>query len=100
MVYAAELARLAGRMSADLVDRHRKLLAAIGLPTDYPAAAWADLLAAMKIDKKARGDRLRFVVLDGLARPGILEAPDPGLLIAAYAAASSERPGADRRGPG
>ncbi len=89
MLYAAELARLAGRLPADLVDQHREVLGAVGLPTDYPAAAWPDLLAAMKIDKKARGDRLRFVVLDGLARPAILEAPDPGLLIAAYAAVSA-----------
>jgi 3-dehydroquinate synthase len=40
---------------------------------------------AMKLDKKTRADRLRFVVLDGLAKPSILEAPDPSLLIAAYA---------------
>ena len=39
----------------------------------------------MKVDKKSRGDRLRFVILDGLAPPGILEAPDPALLTAAYA---------------
>ena len=42
------------------------------------------LRAAMQIDKKARGDRLRFIVLDGLARPGLLEAPDEDLLRAAY----------------
>jgi 3-dehydroquinate synthase len=36
------------------------------------------------VDKKSRADRLRFVVLDGLAKPGILEAPDPSLLVAAY----------------
>jgi 3-dehydroquinate synthase len=28
---------------------------------------------------------LRFVVLDGLAKPGRLEGPDPALLAAAYA---------------
>ena len=31
---------------------------------------------AMRIDKKARGDRLRFVVLDGVGAPGRLEDPD------------------------
>jgi len=36
------------------------------------------------VDKKARGDRLRFVVLEGLGRPAILEAPDPQLLLAAF----------------
>jgi 3-dehydroquinate synthase len=39
----------------------------------------------MKLDKKTRADRLRFVVLDGLARPTIMEAPDPAVLVAAYA---------------
>jgi 3-dehydroquinate synthase len=40
----------------------------------------------MRVDKKARGSRLRFVVLDGLARPGILTDPPDDLLRAAYAA--------------
>jgi 3-dehydroquinate synthase len=39
----------------------------------------------MKLDKKTRADRLRFVILDALAKPTILEAPDPGMLAAAYA---------------
>lgn len=84
LVYAAELAGLAGRIPPDLVDRHRRVLGSLGLPTSYPGDAWDALLAAMKVDKKARGDRLRFVVLDALARPGLLESPDPELLLAAY----------------
>jgi 3-dehydroquinate synthase len=35
-------------------------------------------------DKKTRAGVLRFVVLDGLAKPGRLEGPDPSLLAAAY----------------
>ena len=42
----------------------------------------------MRVDKKTRGSMLRFVVLDGLARPGRLEGPDPALLAAAYAEVS------------
>ena len=42
------------------------------------------LLETMKVDKKSRGSLLRFVVLDGLARPTIMEAPDPQMLTAAY----------------
>jgi 3-dehydroquinate synthase len=64
-------------------------MAALGLPTSYPADAWPDLLAAMRVDKKARGSTLRFVVLDGLARPAILEGPDDELLHAAYREISS-----------
>ena len=43
------------------------------------------MVSVMKVDKKARGDLLRFVVLDGIGRPGLLEGPDPTLLAAAYA---------------
>jgi 3-dehydroquinate synthase len=84
LVYAGALARLAGRLDAATAERHRSTLAALGLPTSYPADAWPRLLAAMRVDKKARGSQLRFVVLDGLARPAILEGPDDDLLHAAY----------------
>ena len=43
----------------------------------------------MRVDKKARGNRLRFVVLDGLARPGTADDPDPAVLAAAYAEVST-----------
>lgn len=84
LVFAAELARITGRLDDDTSDRHRRVLESLGLPTSYDGGRWAMLHDAMKIDKKSRGDRLRFVVLDGLATPGILEAPDPQLLLAAF----------------
>jgi 3-dehydroquinate synthase len=92
MVYAAELARLAGRLPDQLLDRHREILALVGLPTSYGEEAWPDLLKAMKVDKKARGDQLRFVVLDGIAEPAILAAPGAELLRAAYDAISDRPP--------
>ncbi|MFC5999773.1 3-dehydroquinate synthase [Quadrisphaera sp. GCM10027208] len=84
MVFVAELARLAGRLPEDVVERHRSVLTALGLPVTYRGDRWPQLLEAMRRDKKARGDLLRFVVLDGLARPARLEGPDPSLLLAAY----------------
>jgi len=85
MAFVAELARLAGRLDEATAERHRTLLELVGLPTTYRGADWGTLLEAMRLDKKTRGDQLRFVVLDGLARPSVLTAPDPALLTAAYA---------------
>lgn len=84
MVFAAELSRLAGRLSDDAVDRHRRVLGALSLPMEYPLGRWSTLLATMQRDKKARAGMLRFIVLDDIARPTVLRAPDQSLLFSAY----------------
>ena len=84
LVFAAELSRSVGRLSDEVADRHKEILALLGLPTSYRRDRWAALLDGMRRDKKSRGDLLRFVVLDDLAKPGILEVPDTSLLFAAY----------------
>jgi 3-dehydroquinate synthase len=85
LVFAAELAAQAGLLTRADVDRHRDLIAAMGLPTTY-AGDWAQLRSVMRVDKKARGASLRFVVLDGLGNPTILTDPDPAWLDAAWTA--------------
>lgn len=84
MVFVAELARINGRLSMDVVNRHRKILTSLGLPTNYKADKWPQLLANMKIDKKARAGNLRFVVLDDVAKPTIMQAPTEEILFAAF----------------
>jgi 3-dehydroquinate synthase len=84
LVFAAALGRHCGRLVGPVADRHREILTALGLPVSYPASAWPDLHKVMRVDKKTRGAMLRFVVLSGLAEPGILEAPSDELLEAAY----------------
>jgi 3-dehydroquinate synthase len=84
LVFAAELGRLAGRLDDETADRHRTILTALGLPVTYDADALPQLLEYMAGDKKTRSGVLRFVVLEGLAKPGRLEGPDPALLVAAY----------------
>ena len=88
MVFAAELARLAGRLDQETAERHRVLLSSVGLPTSYAAGAFDDLLH-MALDKKTRGATLRFVILNGLASAEILAAPDEDLLRAAYGAVAA-----------
>ncbi|GIE89202.1 3-dehydroquinate synthase [Actinoplanes regularis] len=85
MIFAAELGRLAGRLDDATAARHRAILELLGLPTSYPEEGWSELLAGMRVDKKTRAATLRFVVLDGLAKPGVLAGPDDGLLRRAYA---------------
>ena len=84
MMFAAELARSVGRLSDEDADRHRSILETLGLPVTYRKDRWQGLLDGMRRDKKSRGDLLRFVVLDGVAKPGILDVPDTSLLFAAY----------------
>lgn len=84
IMFVAELANIAGRLSDADLQVHRDVLEVIGLPTTYPSGRWEQLLSTMKVDKKARGDLLRFVVLDGIGKPAILEGPDPSLLFSAY----------------
>lgn len=84
IMYVAELAHIAGRLSSADVDRHREVLGIIGLPLTYPAGRWDQLYSTMLLDKKSRGSLLRFVVLDSIGVPAILEGPDPSLLVAAY----------------
>jgi 3-dehydroquinate synthase len=90
-VFAAELAVAAGRLSRAEGDRHRDLVAALGLPTRY-RGDWARLQSVMRVDKKARGASLRFVVLDGIGSPAILTDPDQAWLDTAWAAVSGTEP--------
>lgn len=85
LVFAAELARLAGRLDDATAQRHRTILSSLGFPVSYDPDALPQLLEIMAGDKKTRAGVLRFVVLDGLAKPGRMVGPDPGLLVTAYA---------------
>jgi 3-dehydroquinate synthase len=85
MVFVAELAQRHGLIDADLVQRHRDVLSSLSLPTTW-AGAFTPLLAAMRLDKKTRGDQLRFVVLEDLGRTTILAGPDEQVLRDSFAA--------------
>jgi len=84
-VYVAEVARLAGILDDATARRHRSAFEHIGLPTRWYRASYDELRAAMAVDKKARGSRLRFVVLSGIGEPQVLSDPSEEILRAAYA---------------
>lgn len=93
-VYVAELARLTGHLDEDTARRHESVARLVGLPVRFRevgvAASFDELLATMRVDKKARGNQLRFVVLDGPARPVVLADPPEDALRAAYAHLAEE----------
>jgi 3-dehydroquinate synthase len=89
MVFAAEVARLSGRLTGQDVALHRELLTSVGLPVTYRRDAWPALRATMSLDKKTRGARLRMVVLDGVGNPVIYDSPPEELLTRAYQAVAA-----------
>jgi 3-dehydroquinate synthase len=89
MVFAAKLSGIAGGLDEETVARHRRVLDALGLPTTYGRHTFDELLEVMRVDKKARGSVLRFVVLDALAQPSTLDGPSDDTLRAAFEAVAA-----------
>ena len=85
MMFVAHLAQLAGKLDESVVDRHKAVLSGVGLPVTYNRGTFNQLHDAMRVDKKSRGATLRFIVLERVGQPVILEAPDAALLIATHA---------------
>ncbi|GAA2008542.1 3-dehydroquinate synthase [Brevibacterium samyangense] len=84
MVFAMELSVMAKNLDPAVVDRLRAILGKLGLPTGYRGDKWPQLLDTMRRDKKSRGSLMRFVVLEELARPVVLDVPDTSILFTAY----------------
>lgn len=84
MCFAAELARLTGKLSDEVADLHKEILSKLGLPVGYPVDRWNALYKGMQVDKKSRAGILRFVVLEDLAKPTIIEAVTEEILFQAF----------------
>lgn len=89
MMFVAILARNRGLISDDVVELHREILEAVGLPTTYEPGAFDDLYEGMTHDKKNRNGRIRFVVLDGIGSTTRIEDADIEELRTAYTELSS-----------
>jgi 3-dehydroquinate synthase len=76
MVYAARLAHNLNRIDEATAARQSQLLMALGLPTRLPDTArlsTSDVLDRMRLDKKAVGGRLRFVLPTRLGHVELLD---------------------------
>lgn len=69
MVVAARLSRSLGACSAEVPARLERVLSALGLETELPADVEpAEILRALAFDKKARGERVVFVLAEAVGR--------------------------------
>ena len=80
MVMAAQLSHALGLVDAAFVQRLTALIARAGLPTRGAVLDAHDnagrYLQLMRLDKKAEGGEIRFVVIDGPGRAAVRAAPD------------------------
>ena len=84
MCFIAYLSESLNLISPELRELHISTLAGLGLPTSYSQGQWPELIAAMRLDKKSRGNSLRFVVITEIGKTQRLENPNESELIAAY----------------
>ena len=73
LVFAAHLSEIHCGLDEKIVEQHRRLLSKIGLPITYQQSAFAELLALMSIDKKSRGNNIRFVGISAVAKTQRIE---------------------------
>ncbi len=85
MMFAASLAVASGALEQRDLERHRDILTLLGLPTTYSGVGAEELLATMYLDKKTRGDTLRFIILDQVGHPALLASPSASWLAQAFA---------------
>jgi 3-dehydroquinate synthase len=76
MMLGASLSVQLGLIDAALAQRVAALLARLGLPTEPPALGADRYLALMRLDKKAIGRAIHFVVLTGRGEAALRHVPD------------------------
>jgi 3-dehydroquinate synthase len=80
MVMAAHLSHRLGLVDAAFVTRLTALIQKAGLPVSGPRLSETDnagrYLELMRVDKKAEGGEIRFVVIDGPGSAAVRTAPD------------------------
>ncbi|MCC7120837.1 MAG: 3-dehydroquinate synthase [Gammaproteobacteria bacterium] len=82
MCMAASMSARTGMIAPTTRDRILALIARAGLPVTPPAGPTVDeLLAAMRIDKKNQGGRIRLVLLDAIGHASVRDDYDAQALL-------------------
>ena len=78
MVYAAKLSRQMGKCSAEVVQRIQALVNRLGLPHQVPEFPSQDYIDTMHLDKKARDNKIRFILVRDIGSVAIVDSvPEP-----------------------
>ena len=78
MVYAAKLSRQMGKCSAEVVQRIQALVNRLGLPHQLPEFPSQDYIDTMHLDKKARDNKIRFILVRDIGSVAIVDfVPEP-----------------------
>jgi 3-dehydroquinate synthase len=80
MVLAAALSAELGLVSEEFAQRLTRVIEGAGLPVAAPAMDSARWLELMRVDKKAQGGEIRFVLLETPGRAAVRAAPDAAVL--------------------
>jgi 3-dehydroquinate synthase len=91
MVMAAALSARLGAVDAAFARRIETLVARAGLPVRGPASLGPQrYLELMRVDKKAQGGDIRFVLLDGESHATVRTAPEADVVdvITAFTASA------------
>ncbi len=80
MVFSAQLSHHLGHCDGQTVERIERLLSRFGLPTQWPPFDPTDYIASMHHDKKAQGDRIRFILVQQVGRIKIADSVEESAL--------------------
>jgi 3-dehydroquinate synthase len=84
MAYMAHLQSHLGLISDEVRDLHFTILAGLDLPITYSAGDWPELKALMSMDKKSRGNILRFVTISDIGKTDRIADVAQADLVSAY----------------
>ncbi len=83
MMAAAGISARLGLLPPEVVERQRRLLECYNLPVRTEGIDRVRIAAAMALDKKVRGKRVQWVLLDGVGRPVLRDDVPPAVVVEA-----------------
>jgi len=84
MAFMAHLQSDLGLITDEVRDLHLSLLTGLNLPVTYSSGDWLELRALMSMDKKSRGNTLRFVTISEIGKTDRIADVAQGHLVSAY----------------